>query len=167
MKKIVAMLMAAVMMLASFALAETATVGMVNPWTEVTEEEFAEKLGLYFAVPEGAENVVFRVLESEGLGEMLFTLDGMDYTARVKAAPEFEDISGMYYEWDNETDIEVNGRAGKEYRAKDEDKTVDLAMWCDIVPGIMYSLSTEGEDLDGFDIVAVCEMVFSPMQEDA
>ena len=170
MKKIIALLSALMLLVSMTAcFAEEEAVGLANPWTETTEEGMLETIGLGFAIPENAENVTFRVLESEGMGEMTFTLDGMEFTARIQAADDFTDISGMYYEWEviNQEELEMMGRPAWEARATEDGETIDLCMWFDVVPGVMYSLSTRAADLDGFDIMAVAEMVFAPMQEDA
>lgn len=143
-------------------------VGMPNPMVEVTEDEFKATLGMELGVPEGAANVKYYVIGNE-LGEMMFMLDGMEYTARIKAAAEFEDISGMYFEWTSEDDCKVKERAGKVMRniSEEENLTDDLCLWFDAAPGIMYSLATYGSDLSGFDIIAIAEKVFVPMQGEA
>ena len=168
MKKVIAILLAALFALTGAALAESTLLGMENPWTDTTAEDLMEALGLAFGIPEEAEEVAFRMLEEEVGAEMRFTLNGMAFTARLKPAAEFEDISGLYYEWETVSeDITVMGREAWEARATDEDMTVDLCLWFDAAPGLMYSLSTSAEDLDGFDLIAIAEQVFLPMQEDA
>ena len=161
MKKMFAILLALLML--GGAMAE---VGMANPWVETDAEGVMQAVGVSFGVPEGAENVVYRVLESESLAEMEFTWYGMDYTARIKPAGAFEDISGMYYEWEQDMDVTVGNCEGVEYRAEDEGMTFDVCLWYDVVPGLMYSVSTSGEDLDGFDIIAAAEQVYIPAQSD-
>lgn len=49
-------------------------------------------------------------------------------------------------------------------RHKGENESVDVCIWYDVVPGYVYSLSTRGADLDGFDITAIAEQVYKPMQ---
>ena len=44
---------------------------------------------------------------------------------------------------------------------------VELCLWYDLAPGLMYSLSVYTTDLDGLDLIAVAEMVYKPMQGDA
>ena len=44
---------------------------------------------------------------------------------------------------------------------------VELCLWYDQAPGLMYSLSVSTTELDGLDLVAVAEVVYSPMQGDA
>lgn len=143
--------------------------GISNPWTDTTADGLMEALGLEFTVPEGAENVCFRMLKDESLAEMDFDLDGMTYTARIQPDAEWTDISGMYYEWENtQEDITIGGRPAWEGRATDGEDTADLCLWFDAVPGLMYSLGTVGEgDLDGFDLTAIAEQIFTPVQGDA
>ena len=141
--------------------------GIANPWYITDAQGVMDMVGVEFGVPEGAEDVAWFVLASERLAEMQFTWNGMEYTARIKFAGEFEDISGMYYTWDDEQPCKVSWCEGVTRRAADEGRTVELCLWFDVVPGIMYSLTTSGEDLDGFDILAAAEQVFVPMQGDA
>ncbi len=142
----------------------TREAGLANPWVETDWEGLIRKTGLDLNVPEGAENTAFRVNESEKMGEMSFTLNGLKMNARVKAASEFEDISGMHYTWDHVDDTARRWHQEKLMRGKDGENTVDVFLWFDVVPGVMYSLSCSAPDLDGFDITAVAEMVYKPMQ---
>lgn len=141
--------------------------GLGNPWVETKSDGLITELGLDMDLPEGAEDAVYRVNKTEGLGEIKFKLNGMDFTARIKATPAFEDISGLYYTWEQEEPCKISWCEGKILRAKDGENTVDACLWCDIVPGISYSLSTIAPDLDGFDITAIAEEIFRPMQGDA
>lgn len=149
--------------------AGTSVIGMANPWTETDPAGLMETLGLQFDVPEGAEKVVYRMLESDKLAEMQFELYGMPFTARIKpAGTELEDISGLYYDWEYEETMkgDFTRRWYQEEHKKthDGDDIVEVYLWFDIVPGLTYSLSTKAPDLDGFDIIAVAEMVCHPVQ---
>lgn len=139
--------------------------GMANPWTDTDYEGFKQMTGLDLGIPEGAKDVAFRVLGEQNLGEMNFTLDGQSYTARIKPAPAWEDISGMYYTWAETTDCEIENRTAKTFRATESGKTIDLCEWCDIVPGIMYSLTAESEG--GLDLTGLAAEIFVPLQGDA
>ena len=146
--------------------------GMENPWVELTEEELSQVSGVAFNVPEGAENVVWRWLADESLAEMQFTLDGDEYCARIKPdaleAGQLDNISGIYYEWEHEEEISVGGCYGTIGIAHTGSQDwVELCLWYDLVPGLMYSLSAYTTDPDGLDVVAVAEMVYAPMQGDA
>ena len=140
--------------------------GLANPWTDTDYDGFKEMTGLDLLVPEGAKEVIFRVLKEENLGEMRFTLSGLSYTARIKPCAAFEDISGLYYTFEKEEDCKVGWCEGKIKEAKDGKDTVKVCLWCDMAPGIMYSLSVQGPDLAGADLPAVAALVYKPMQGD-
>ncbi|MBR6089578.1 MAG: hypothetical protein IKP86_06570 [Anaerolineaceae bacterium] len=146
---------------------ETPAAGMANPWVETDADGLMETLGLEFNVPEDAEDVVYRMNESEQLAEMKFVLNDMPFTARIKpSALEMEDITGMHYKWDVEEESDAHWTREKIMQAKDGENTVEAILWFDIVPGLTYSLSTKAPDLDGFDIVAVAQMVWHQVQGD-
>ena len=147
--------------------AEAPAIGMPNPWTDTTVEDAVQELGFELGIPEGAEIAACRVLGEEQLLEVDFALDGMDYTARMKPSAvvdEIEDISGLYYTWEHEEECEIGYAKGLIRLAKDGDQTIENCIWLDVVPGFVYSLCTSGEDLDGFDLIAIAEQVFKPMQ---
>lgn len=137
-------------------------VGMPNPWVDATAAEVMQALGVEFGVPEGAESVSYAMLPEEELAEMRFSWYGMDYTARIKPADCFEDISGMYYEWDLTDACSLQGCDGQVMRANEDGMSVDLCLWYDAEAGLMYSVSAGGEDLDGFDIMAAAQAVYVP-----
>ena len=84
-----------------------------NPWVDMTAEQLAQVSGVSFGLPEGAENVVYRWLESEGLAEMQFTLEdtGDEFCARIQPAAlqegELMNIADMYFDWENEEEVSV------------------------------------------------------------
>ncbi|MBQ6374531.1 MAG: hypothetical protein IJJ45_08620 [Clostridia bacterium] len=174
MKKWISMVMALVLALLPFAMAEADVDGVdtiANPWADVTEDELLQVSGLSFCVPDGAEDVIYRWLESDGLAEMQFSLDGDEYCARIQPAAlqpgELLDISGMYYDWEHEEEITVGGCYGKIGIAQDGEDWVELCQWYDAVPGLMYTLSVYTIEADGLDLTAVAEMVYQPVQGDA
>ena len=139
--------------------------GLSNPWTEMSQDELWQVSGLRLGVPEGAENVVCRWLESEGLAEVQFTLDGDEYCARVQPGDELMNISGMYFAWENEEEIAVGPCSGTIGQAQTgSEEWVELCQWYDAAPGLMYSLSVYTIEPDGLDLTAVAEMVYVPMQ---
>ena len=162
MKRILILAMA-LLMCCGAALAEV-NVGLANPWVETSAEGLMDLLGLKLGVPEGATDVSWRMMESAQMGELSFTWEGLEYTARVAPAEAFEDISGMYYEWEQQVECTVGRGAGTCYRAQEEGLTIDLCLWYDDLTGLMYSLTTSDADLDGFDIGAAAEQVYIPMQ---
>lgn len=144
--------------------------GMANPWTNSTSEEILQTIGVDMPTPQGAIDVDYQKNDSIGLAQMSFKLSeypDIDFNYRIQTTSAFEDISGMYYEWNLEETAKIGWCEGKIYRAISDDQTVDLLLWYDVVPGIMYSLSASAPDLDGFDLQAIAEMLYVPMQTDA
>ncbi len=137
---------------------------LANPWKDLSRDELAQVSGMSFGVPEGAEDVVYRWLESDGLAEMQFKLDGDEYCARSQSAElsegELMNISGAYFQWENEEDIEVNDCRGTigQAQAGSED-WVELCLWYDAGAKRMYSLTVYTTDPDGLDLTAVARMV--------
>ena len=144
-------------------------VNLANPWVDLTADQLTQVSGLSFGVPEGAENVLYRWLESEGLAEMQFSVDSDEYCARIQPAAlqagELMNISGMYFAWENEEEISVGHCYGTIGQAKTgSEDWVELCLWYDAAPGLMYSLSVYTTEPDGLDLTAVAEQVYIPMQ---
>ena len=156
---------------------EEPMVGMADPWREITAEE-AAKYPRMFSVPEGASNVVWRIMDSgadekTGKGPLIeLDYDIADefgttsFNARYQyGAGENEDISGMYYDWTVTDEGKLSNWGmgnmdAKFYRFVGDDEMADLCTWYDIEIGISYSLSTVAPDLDGFDIQGVVESMY-------
>lgn len=140
--------------------------GLENPWEEIDVEDMAPAIGYNLAVPEGATDVYCCVDKQDGIGELRFMLDETFYTARIKATSDFEDISGMYYDWTTTSEAKVGRCDAKCYRYVEEGNCAEICLWYDVVPGMMYSVSVWAPDLDGFDITAVAPQVYAPMQDE-
>ena len=135
---------------------------VANPLVESDAEGVQQTLGFALTVPEDAENVLYFILSGD-TEELHFTLNGLDYVARLKATAEFEDISGIYYEWTDTLDGTIENCQCKQMRYCGDEADVDVCLWYDAVPGLMYSLSTGDSSLDGFDITAVAMQVYAPI----
>jgi len=140
---------------------------LANPWTDMTKEELEKASGMSFGVPEGATDVVWRWLESDGLAEMQFKLDGDEYCARSQPAElpdgRMMNISGMYFQWENEEEITVGDCKGTIGLAQTgSEDWVELCLWYDAAAKRMYSLSVYTTDPDGLDLTAVAQMVYRP-----
>ena len=161
MKRRICILLALLAIFSGAALAET---GMANPWTQTTAQGLMDVLGLQLGLPDGATNVTWQMMENPQMGQVQFTWQGEDYTSRVAPTDEFEDISGMYYNWEIEDECEVGRCKGVVRRAHDDGNTVDVCLWYDDLTGLMYSVSVVGTDSDGFDITAAAQILYIPMQ---
>ena len=73
---------------------------------------------------------------------------------------KLQDISGMYFSWENVEEVTINGCPGTIGQANtgSEDK-VERCLWYDEAKGIMYSLSVIDTDLDGLDLTAIAEQI--------
>ncbi len=147
--------------------AESGEANLPNPLKETDAEGIQQTLGVSFGVPEGAENLKYFTINDE-TAEMRFTKDGTEYTARIKPSSEFEDISGLYYEWTAKLDDCKVGYCDAQcmsYISETEDDVMAV-LWFDVAPGLMYSLSAVGADLNGLDLPVVAEQIFVPAQGD-
>ena len=135
-------------------------VGLANPWKDLTAEELKEASGLSFGVPEGAENVIYRYLPEDNLAEMQFTVDSDEFCARIKPAGEEENISGMYFAWENEEEVQIGKCSGTVGQAKTGSVDfVELCQWFDADQGLQYSLSVYTTDVDGLNLPAIAEQI--------
>ena len=140
-------------------------VSLPNPWEDMTAEQLSGASGLSFGVPEGAEQVIYRYLRSEGLAEMQFSIGGDRFCARIRRAVpqdgQVSDISGMNYEWEHEEAVTIGGCEGTIGQARSEDtERVELCRWYDPARGLAYSLSVSSTDLNGLDLTAVAAQVY-------
>ena len=124
-----------------------------NPWVDCTEEDILEKLDYYMFAPDDAKDVKCQLNESNDMAQMTFKYGEpeLEYTYRIKKSSEFEDISGLYYEWTVDEEQQVGWCNGVCKRYVGDTETIDLCMWYDEDIELMYSLSTSAADLDGFD----------------
>ena len=139
-----------------------------NPVHETDEDGIRQAIGVSFGMPEGVENVKYYMIDDE-IAEMRFEKGGTEFTARIKPSAEFEDISGMYYEWtatDDSGKVKYCDAREMSYISETEDDVM-VALWYDAAPGLMYSLSAVSADLNGLDLLVYADQVFDPMQGDS
>ncbi len=185
-KKTIALLLAAVFVLgtltgcsakkeAPVSQEEENSVGMANPWVDITEDEAKEIIPQLFKVPEGAESLGWMKCEDLGdpkkgispLVQLSFSMDNLYFTARAQmGAAEGTDIGGNYVEWTvGPEDVTLSNwgggnMKGKYCRSVNDSGYVDEMTWYDAEKGILYCLSVAAEDLDGFDLQAVVESMY-------
>ena len=159
MKKFLMMLMA--LLLATAACAE-GFVGMANPWIATTQEDLEARTGMHLRVPEGATDVLWRVLTTADLAEMRFTLDDISYTARAVQAEHYRDISGMYYNWIMEEECRIAGLEGLMQITWLPGEKVVLCQWYDEAAEVMFSLASRGANHQHEGVLAVAEEISAP-----
>lgn len=149
--------------------------GMVNPWQDCTEEEAKAECPHLFKAPDGAEDVKWSLMTNQAEGhekdsklvQMTFKLNGNEFCARAQQGiAESEEIHGMYYTWTATDDTTLANWGGgemkaKTYRAVTDEEMADVITWYDSENSISYSLSVAAKDLDGFDIRAIAEQMYS------
>lgn len=155
-------------------------VGIANPWVVITEDQAKEQCVRLFKAPDGAKVREWSMCEDLGdpdryigpLVQLSFELDGLEFTARAQqGAAEDTDIAGNYVEWTvGPQDVTLANwggghMEGKTYRSINDTGYVDQITWYDIEIGISYSLSVAAADLDGFDIQAIAEQMYSAENE--
>lgn len=158
---------------------EETSVGIVNPWRDCTEDEAYQYAPNGFSAPEGATDIYWSMMlpdndparESDMLVQLKFTLDGIEYCAREQAVAEDgdKDISGMYYEWQDNESVTLANWAGGNMAAtirsfSGSDESAKLCMWYDIETGFAYTLSCSSPDQKAkdADIKSVAESIYDP-----
>lgn len=141
-----------------------------DPWQSMTAEQLQKAIGIMFRTPDGAEKTAYRWYADDRLAEMQFFRNGGEYTFRAQPVAlgqdEMLDISGLYFNWDNQELETVAGFKGLISQAKsDTGETVECVMWYDNTTGIMHSLSVTAPDVDGLDLAAVAEQIVLPAAE--
>ncbi len=137
-------------------------VGMPNPLKEVSGEQMAAITGLALVAPEGASGVKYFTINDK-TAQLVFTLDGREYTYRAEPTGELKayDLSGMYYDW-TETG---GGKVGYCDAVVETCDKAAAAYWLDIVPGINYSLGCSAQ-VTADELLKVANACFVPVQGD-
>ena len=143
---------------------ETAPVGMANPWQTVTMEELVDATGFVFGLPEGAEVTGCYVMNKNELAEVRFYLNDRLFIARIREADAFTDISGLFYSWNPGPGFTLGACVGTMWEADDDPDVIQLCLWYDTAPGLMYSLSMQGSHMEESELIAVAEKVYIPTQ---
>ena len=160
---------------------EGGVTGTADEWVDITEDEADGLVMRLFAVPEGAESLGWMKCEALGdadkmispVVQLTYRMNDQIFTARAQqGAPEYADISGLdVNDWTvGPEDVKLanwgeGNMEGKVYRRVNDTGYLDLITWYDIEIGIAYSLTVAAADLDGFDIQAVAEQMYSADNE--
>lgn len=124
-----------------------ASTQIVNPVYEVTQKEQQEQTGIVLSAPDGGENLVWLVIDTENtpLAELTFTLDGVSWCYRGQAGDVDElSVSGMYYEWTDTAEAAVGEYQGMAHAYKGEEEQAVCLTWKAASPDVTYCLSASG-----------------------
>ena len=150
MKKIIALVMAAVMILSMtvYGTAAPENVTLINDAKyDMDAQALLEATGMSLSELEAiADDIRYNgiALSTDPIAEAEFVINGYHMRLRVKPIlevrlEEAEDISGLYYEWKEVRETEVS-YCSAILRSCDN---ITSVLWLNIVPGILYSLSSE------------------------
>lgn len=118
------------------------SVSIANPVVKSNPTEMLEKLGLCFKEPSGASDIRYYIIAGN-TAQMTFVRNGIKYTARICRQPSFSDISGMYYDWNEEIATNLERCAATVKLAASGGKTVGVCLWYDKIPSCMCSISMD------------------------
>ncbi|MCQ2554552.1 MAG: hypothetical protein MJ171_02745 [Clostridia bacterium] len=147
MKKLLIILLALILALSMFSCGKK-NAQMENPWEEGTKQFLYDELGYAFDLPEDGTVTDVHYLWSTPLqiGEVQFTYNGKQWSARAKRARDFEDITGAYYGWTFEEGVDIgNGIIGQYRMFKDKSDTFTVFTWFSPIIGYNVSLSADSE----------------------
>ena len=150
--------------------------GMGNPLAESDLAGLEEETGYVLDLPEEEflDLTVTRINGESPLFSLDFVWsgDGKAYTFRL-LCPQEEledaDISGMYYDWTATNDtwkVQHCDALNMSYISETEDDVM-VTLWYDAAPGLMYSLSAAGNDLNGLDLTVLADQIYIPVQGNA
>lgn len=135
------------------------TIGLPNPVQESTAEDIAKELNVKFAVPDGAKNIRYSVIAGN-LAQMDFIWNEAECTARIKPDAESEDISGFYYNWQNETPCTVGENAGiAKWQITDVGEVVGICLWQNKASNLTYSVSMK-KNADSEKLIALANYIY-------
>lgn len=135
------------------------TIGLPNPVQESTAEDIAKELNVKFAVPDGAKNIHYSIIEGK-LAQMDFIWNEAECTARIQRAAESEDISGFYYNWSNETPCTVGANAGiAKWQITEVGEVVGICLWQNKASNLTYSVSMK-KNADSEKLIALANDIY-------
>ena len=140
-----------------------------NPVREVRASELQEQTGISFTMPEGAQDVSYYTIDTDGndMAQMTFMLNGVECTCRIwgTGVPTvgLEDISGMYYQWTSEETAAIGENAAELHWIEGEQ---GIALWYDYAPGLLYCVAVDSKaSLDS--LLSLSKELYIPLQGDA
>lgn len=126
-------------------------VGLPNPMSELTEEEFNNEFNTAVWVPEGSEDIHYFKIEAGDLkiAQVDYIRFDYEYCFRFSKGDE-QDISGMYYTWTYDTENDSSGIYKPACHMRlNEDEGAGACTWYDSRTGTNYSITmSEGATRD-------------------
>lgn len=136
---------------------EPSAVSMANPMQELTDEYEIRDLGHCNFAPKEAKDVKSFLIDGK-LFEQQFEYGDAKCTLRVQPGDEFDDISGMYYEWSSDTEMVYPFEGSHWLRYEGDGEYVEVLNWYDADEKVNCSLSILS-DKQGISAVEVVDEV--------
>ena len=125
--------------------AERDLIGLPNPVFESTAEEAAEASGTNGArLPEGAADASYFYIKGQEepvIFQVRFTWEDAECIVRVFKGTQAEDLSGMYYPWEQDREVMIGGQP---CRVMYNEGVEGVAIWYDARNGLVYNASMGG-----------------------
>ncbi|MDO4501722.1 MAG: hypothetical protein Q4D06_00925 [Coriobacteriia bacterium] len=141
---------------------------VANPVHETGKQGVLEATGIELNAPKGATDVTYSFIDNgdeknQATAQMEYTVDGKRFCYRAQSVSDTKavDISGMNYTWEKGGNQVLDVNEVEAHYQSCKDATV--LYWLDVVPGVAYSLSTDGS-VSEQDMVAAANAVFQTTQ---
>lgn len=140
------------------------TVSIASPWETLSADQMKALTALPLNLPEEAEQAGYRWYRIDEIAEMQFTWNNGDFCFRAQnTEPQkdsVQDISGLYFTWEHEEPVQINGNKGTIGLAQSGNgDMVERCIWYDEARQTAYSLSVTAPEVDGLDLTAVAETI--------
>lgn len=135
-----------------------------NPIRVSTYDEILDELGIRLKVPDDAGDVIYQIIDFEeepSIAEAKFKLGKVNCTYRVRSATEQEDITGAYYNWNVNKEIEIAYCSGEISYIEGKE---GICLWYDTVPGLMYSIFVDMDATEEL-LVEIANKVYIPFED--
>lgn len=136
---------------------------IANPVKEMSREELLDKTGIDLGPAEGADELVYSMIELRDaypIAQLRCTMDGHELCLRAQKMTNEAaagDISGMYYEWEYTRNVFVCFL----YAVVSLSEDIGCIKWIDAENGIQYSLSMN-QGADEKLLIELAEKLFYP-----
>lgn len=137
---------------------------VINPMQELTDEEEINALSYGLILPKDAKQAKTFLIAGKIL-ERRFVVDGVDYTMRVAKGDTFEDISGLYYEWNSQMDTSYPTEESVHMIYSGDGEYIDVYNWYDKELSVNYSVSAIGDKPINSLPVCIDQMICAEVKE--
>lgn len=121
------------------------TTAEANAFKSIGKSEAENIAGAKISVPEKSDNVSYYLYSSGNSSyvQTSFSRDDCNYVYHVKKIDEFEDFSGLYFNWSDIRKVKI-GKSDAEFRQySSDDDSYSVLLWIDKSNGTMNTLSVD------------------------